>query len=219
MFQPKTIFLVAPGINNWGSIFGDFRDWPTLFSLWINRNLPGARSHAFFYFTTFLTVGLMENHRARSFGRLIKAYTSSGFRVHGVGHSNGTRVWLSGLRYAGWPKIETLHLLNGACDADCGRNGLVSALTSMRIKKVFTYIGGRDNAMKIEDTLLGRRLFGLRGDPPLGLGGPTHVPDWMKGTRVIEVCDEPWGNYGHSDALLKKNFDATMRQIVANAQR
>lgn len=211
----KTIFLVAPGINNWGSIFGDWRDWPTQFSLWINKNQPHIRCQAFFYFTTALTVGLMQRRRALSFSKLIRDYVNAGFRVHLVGHSNGTRVVLDALRMADWPEVETVHLVNGACDANFERNGLNHALHHARVRKIFCYISDNDRAMKIEDTLIGLCLFGINwNDLPLGLGGPTNVFPAYQNRQVIE---RHWPGYGHSDCWLPKNFYSTMRTLIRDA--
>jgi pimeloyl-ACP methyl ester carboxylesterase len=212
----KVIFLVAPGINNWGSIFGDWRDWPTRFSVWVNtRGASYIRCQAFFYFTTFLTVWLMQRTRARSFSKLIRDYIAAGYKVHLVGHSNGTRVVLDALRMADWPEVETVHLVNGACDADFERNGLNHALTHDRVKKIFCYIADDDKAMKFEDTAVGLMLFGIGwNDVPLGLGGPRNVVPKFQNTRVVE---EHWPRYGHSDCWVPANFDATMRQLMRNA--
>lgn len=224
MTPDKIIFLVAPGINNWGSIFGDWRDWPTRFSVWINTNLPAIRClptvsnircQAFYYFTTFLTVGLKQHHRAMSFSKLIRDYIAAGYKVHLVGHSNGTRVILDALKMADWPEVETVHLVNGACDSDFTRNGLNHALTHDRVKKVYCYIADNDWAMKVEDTLVGLCLFGIGwNDVPLGLGGPRNVLPSFQNRRVIE---EHWPGFSHSQCWVPANFQSTMQQILNNA--
>lgn len=214
------MFLVAPGINNWGSVFGDYRDWPVKFQVWVNTNdklvEAGVRVQNFLYFTTALTVDFLESYRAKSFAKMISDYTDAGCKIHLFGHSNGTRVILGALKYAGWPSVETIHLINGAVTADWRDNGLNVAMAAGRVKRVFSYLGGNDSAMKIEDTWIGKALFCVGAkDEPLGLVGPTNVIPALESKVQGDVVR--WPDYGHSDCWLPRNFDNTMRMLTYNA--
>jgi hypothetical protein len=108
-------------------------------------------------------------------------------------------------------RIEALHLVSGACDADFNRNGLNSALRSYRVGRVFVYVAEKDWAMGFEDTLAGKALFGLyASDQPLGLSGPRNVESRMY-SRIKQVNER---HYGHSSWWAPVNFERTMRGFV-----
>ena len=209
--EVNTVFLIAPGVNNWGSIFGDSRDWPVQLSIWINTKTP-FKAQAQFYFTTPLTVDWNQKRRSKSFGEIVRAYSDAGFRVNLVGHSNGTRVILDGLRAADWPTVATIHLLMGACDADFNRNGLNWALRENKVERVISYIADNDMAMRCEDTLIGLRLFGLPWkDKPLGLVGPVNVDPSIPESRRPEVH---LAGYGHSTCWDAGHLQNTIQMVL-----
>ena len=212
MNEPKTIFLIERGILGYGSIWGAWKNWPNQSIVWLHQNTP-FKAQTLLYFTGIIG-RLFRKYRARQFAKLIAAY--KGWKIHIISHSEGTATVLAALRYLDWPDVETLHLLNGAADANFERNGLNWALKRNRIGKVFVYIADRDNAMRIEDTIIGLLMFGIRwNDLPLGLSGARNVTKGFWDTRVIQ---KHWETYGHSDCWLPRHFDSTMLQIIGNSK-
>jgi hypothetical protein len=127
-----------------------------------------------------------------------------------VCHSEGTATALRALDIAGWPAIDEMHLLCGACDSNFIKNGLHRAILENRIRKVFVYFADRDAAMKLEDTYLGSLCFGLQtAGTPLGLKGPVNNFYWNGYVQVNH-----WPHYGHSTCWDSKHFEKTMQQIV-----
>lgn len=207
------------GISN---VASSWRTWPNRGIAWAH-NHTGFRAQGLFYFTGPLTVWWRRRLRARAFASLVKSYKDEQWRVHAVGHSNGTAVILDGLRRAGWPRTETLHLVCGACDSDFERNGLNWALANGRVGRVFVYVAGRDRAMWWESLLLGRLLFGIRRrSRPLGLSGPTNVrPSFVNqqlssANRVVRV---DWNKFGHSTCWRAGNFERTMELVMDEIKR
>ena len=208
----KTIFLLAPGINNWGSIFGDWQDWPIQFSAQINVDTPYT-AQSFHYFTTPLTVWVNQRRRSLSFSRMLREYTCRDWCVHLVGHSNGARVVLDGMRLAGWPKVASVNLVCGACDSDWERNGLNTAMRRGCVGAVHCYRADNDMAMQVEDTAIGLMLFGIGwNDMPLGLSGPRNVDPALSG----RVTEHHWPDYGHSTCWTKGELSQTIGQILDN---
>jgi len=136
-------------------------------------------------------------------------------RYHGwantlAGHSNGADVILTMMRdYHGWPTIQRLHLICGATNADFEKNGLNAWLRAERVHEVFVYVAGKDLALRLAHTLLGKLL----GYGTLGLHGPRNVATDVD-ARVQTIWAGPWINYGHSDCWAPRNFARTMRQLA-----
>ena len=207
----KTIFLFERGIMGWALLFGGWHNWPNQATVWIHRHTKHCRAFTLLYFVDALLAALTRHRRAESFKDVLVSYPDSeGWKLHVCAHSEGTATVLLALRMACWPRIEALHLVSGACDGDFERNGLNHALEHGKIGQVFVYVAGKDFAMQLEDTILGRRCFGLR-DKPLGLTGARKVRPHLK-SSVIQVT-EP--HFGHSDWFTSKNFDRTMRRFLS----
>jgi pimeloyl-ACP methyl ester carboxylesterase len=175
----------------------------------------GVPARAITYHTDFWSVWMRRRFRAQRFARVLWKYSVRDYRITIVAHSEGTVVALDAMRFAGWPRVEHVHLICGACDSDFERTGLNHALRSGKIGKVTTYTAGRDWAMRFENLILGRLFFGLsRRTWSLGLVGPRNV-SWLVAGRVVEVTDPPWKHYGHSECFEHDNFERTMRQIFS----
>lgn len=193
---------------------------PEAWSDWCNQVGPvfnkrgDWRSAPIFYATTALTVELHEGERVQTFAKILSAY--GGIETHAMGHSNGTRVILDGWITAGRPPLKTIHLLNGACDADCITNGINEGLQSGALGEVYIYWGGKDFAMRAEDTWLGTKLFDLPdGHQPMGLAGPLNV-DPAVANRVHVT---KWDEYDHSTCFDADHFNITLETIITNAER
>jgi pimeloyl-ACP methyl ester carboxylesterase len=140
---------------------------------WIHNNTP-HRAQTLTYFTGPILAGATRNYRAKQLAKLIKAY--KGWRIVIVAHSEGTATGLRALRDSDWPGIAELHLLCGAADSDCDANGLNRGASMGAVEKIFVYVAGRDEAMKLEDSYIGSLCFGLQtAGQPMGLKGPTKM--------------------------------------------
>lgn len=219
MNQPNIIFLFERGINGWKSIFGGWKNWPNQAICWIHKNTQHSRAQTLLYFTSPLFAGLTRRYRAKSFAKLIRAYSVHDWEIHLIAHSEGTATILKALMLAGWPDIKTVHLLNGACDANFERNGLNFALMTGKIEHVFVYASEKDWAMRIEDTLLGKWLFRIRTkDKPLGLIKNVENGFYCARTVALSQRDkvkEIFWNGGHSVCWENRNFERTMNHFVS----
>jgi pimeloyl-ACP methyl ester carboxylesterase len=212
MFDGKTIIFFVRGIAGNPD---DFLEWEQRAAdhVIIKYGIP---ARAISYHTDFWSVWMKRRWRAQRFAKVLRKYSIRDYRIIIVAHSEGTVVALDAMRMAGWPRVENVHLICGACDSDFERNGLNRALRIGSIAKVTVYTAGRDWAMRFENLLLGRLLFGISERSwPLGLVGPRNVSNFLLPCRVVEVCDPPWKYYGHSECFEKDNFECTMKQILA----
>jgi pimeloyl-ACP methyl ester carboxylesterase len=212
MSAQRTVFLLEHGVSNASS------EW----RVWVNRAIElihtetEHRAQGLFYFTTPLTVWVRERQRCRSFAEMLRHYSSQDWRVVLVGHSNGTRVLLEGLKLSGCKKVESVHLLCGACDADFKRNGLNRLLVNGTVGRVHTYRACDDWAMRAENLLFGRLMFGIPNRSwPLGLVGPQNVLEQHRESgRVVE---HEWPGYGHSTCWTEGRLRSTMKQVLSNS--
>jgi pimeloyl-ACP methyl ester carboxylesterase len=217
--QP-TIWIFERGIDGLASIWGDWKNWPNQAMVWMNQMAAEHGldwwSQTLTYFAGPLTAGASREHRAAQFSRLIRAYSVPNWQIVLVGHSEGTATILRALKLAGWPAVQSLHLLCGACSSNFEDNGLNWAIKNGRVNNVHCYIAGKDTALELENTLLGKMaLFLDLKDSPLGLDGPTNVAFGMMGTKVFI---DRWPGYGHSDCWNDgNNFESTMLQLVENS--
>ena len=210
MPEKRTVFLFERGINGWQSIFGTWKNWPNEAIVFIHLNTE-FRAQTLEYFTGAILAGLTRRGRAKQFAKMIRAYSCEDWTINIVAHSEGTATVIEAMKLAGWPKINNVHLLCGACDSNFERCGLNHALYNHNINQVFAYIAGKDWAMKLENTLLGKELFDIpESDKSLGLVGPQNVRTSVE-SRVHKISGSPWNDYGHSDCFLEKNFASTLR--------
>lgn len=211
----RTIYFFVNGIATWP---GDARNWNKRAVTWMHLHTPHAAQNDE-YFTTALTVWIHARRRAREFATLLRQFSGTqhkccGYKIVIVAHSNGAAVALAALKLAHWPRVEALHLVSGACDGNFERTGLNGALHCSKVGQVVVYIAGRDVAMRAEDTLAGKALFGIyAGDRPLGLAGPQKLAPDLKGTERVVTLTE--SKFGHSSWWAAKHFDETMRRFVA----
>lgn len=205
----KTIYICVNGIQCYP---GDPTLWNKRACSWVHLNTP-FRAQCDEYFTTALTVWIHQKARAETLATLIRQF--KGWRIIIIAHSNGAWVAVNALNLIHWEiPIAELHLVSGACDGNFTRNGLSYGLKTGNLGFCGVYIAGNDMAMRIEETLAGRCLFGIyHGDKPLGLGGATGV--WsgvVNDSNRFRTMTQP--GYGHSDWWLPQNFERSMRGFV-----
>jgi hypothetical protein len=205
----NTIVLFENGIN---SIPSNWTFWPNRAIAWTHQNTP-YKAQSLEYLAGAVLGHFRHKSLANQFADLLRTYSVQDWEIIIVAHSNGTRIVVEGMAAAGWPKVKAVHLVCGACDADFSRTNLNGALTLGRIGSVHCYMAGKDKAMRIEDNVFGKWLFGIRTkDKPLGLVGPQNVTQSLLVSG--RVTSTPWPDYGHSDCWLPDNFDKTMRQFL-----
>jgi hypothetical protein len=204
--DPRTIYLFVNGVAAWP---GNFTNWNKRAVTWTHTH-TAARAEAFEYFCTLLTRPFRDDQRARHFARAVREYSRLGWKIVCVGHSNGADVILDGLRHAGWPRVEALHLVCGACEADFSHNGLNYALHFAKVGHVFVYRAGHDVPLRLAHSFTGWLL----GYGTLGLHGARRV------AKNIQDCvgDLCWENYGHSTCWLPEHFDFTMGHFFMTPQ-
>jgi pimeloyl-ACP methyl ester carboxylesterase len=205
MNEPRTIYLFVNGIATWP---GNFTNWNKR-AVTFTHTQTENYAEAFEYFCTPLTRPFREDQRARHFARAVKEYARLGWKIICVGHSNGCAVILDGLERAGWPRVESIHLVCGACESDFWLNGLNVALDRDRLGSVFVYMAEQDWALPLAHTIPGKLL----GYGTLGLRGAERVYARVAG-RVHQLY---WPSYGHSTCWLPNHFKSTM-EIFFRAQ-
>ena len=214
MFDGKTVWFIVRGV---AGVPGDMLEWEMKVRDQIIQSTERP-AVAISYGTTPLTVWMRRKWRALRLAHVLRGYTARDWRIHVIAHSEGTVAILDALRLLGWPRVEALHLVCGACDSDFNRNGLNWALRTGGVGHVQVYIAGEDHAMKWEDLVLGKLLFGIpERSRPLGLNGPRNV-DGEYSTKVKIHRESPWDNWGHSTCWEGRNLDKTVDGILAENQ-
>jgi hypothetical protein len=203
MTDARTIYLFVNGIAVWP---GNFTNWNKRAVTFIHTQTP-HRAEAFEYFCTLITRPFREDQRAKHFARALREYSARGWQIVCVGHSNGCDVILDGLKRAGYLRVEAVHLVCGACEADFSQNGLNHALSFGHIGKVYVYNALKDWALPLAHTLPGKIL----GYGTLGLDGALHIAEDVK-DRVGQLW---WDSYGHSTCWLPDHFHCTMKHFFA----
>jgi len=211
MFDGKAIVFFVRGIAGHPDDFLSWEQQAADYTI-IHHGIP---TRAISYHTDFWSVWMRRRWRAQRFAKVLRKYSIRDYRITIVAHSEGAVVALDAMKLAGWPRVENVHIICGACDSDFNRNGLGHALRIRAIAKVICYTAGRDCAMRFENLVLGRLLFGISARTwPLGLVGPRNVSTFLLPCRVTEVCDPPWKYYGHSECFDGDNFKRTMQQML-----
>jgi len=194
----KTVYILVNGILTFP---GESDNWNGKGVTWIHLNTP-HKAEKIEYFVGPISRVLGQKERSR---KLIKTLTYyQGWDIVLVGHSNGCDVILDALAEMGCPRIEALHLISAACEADFDKNGLNFSVCFGWVGLVRVYVAGKDWALKLADTVTGKVL----GYGSLGKSGPVNLG---KATPV-ETVTEP--EFGHSDWFHDDHFAETMRLLT-----
>lgn len=202
------VFIFINGIMN---LPGEALNWNDRAVTWthVNRSVNAKLlmvAEKVEYFCGPIGRAFGQDQRAKKLTRMLGFYL--GWDIVLVGHSNGAAVILDALEMAGWPRIEEVHFVSGACEADFDRNGLNDALSRNRIGKVTVYCGGKDGAMRYARSWFARLL----GYGTLGLHGPRNVAASI--SKAGRVATFLWRSFGHSTCWNEDHFDATMSYFV-----
>lgn len=209
MFSPRTfevprrIYLFVPGINTFPGLSKNWNGKAATHFICYNQYFAEKVE----YFVTALTRPIGQNYRAGKLVATLQRYIEAGWEIVLCGHSNGSDVILDALRSLDWPRIEELHLISPACEADFDKNGLNVALRANRIGLVKVFIAGRDLPLRLAGTKFGRALgFGTLGSN----AGAEAVDPTIAGK--VQTVREP--GFGHSTWFRKENFTATMNKVA-----
>lgn len=193
----RTVYILVNGILTFP---GESDNWNGKGVTWVHLNTP-HKAEKIEYFVGPISRVLGQKERSR---KLIKTLTYyQGWDIVLVGHSNGCDVILDALSEMGWPRIEALHLISAACEADFNKNGL--NVNQGQIGQVHVYMAAKDWALQLADTFTGR-LFGYGA---LGKSGPINDERW------VATFYEP--QFGHSDWFHDDHFETTMRALTGSA--
>lgn len=203
MSAESRIFIFVNGILNCP---GSHDGWTDKAVTWINTRTKD-RAEKFEYFCGPISRRLRIGYHANELAHLIAQY--SGRRLILVGHSNGCELLCRALRVCG-VKVESLHLISGACDADFTKNGLNDLIELGMLKRVTCYVGGRDLPMRLArwtGIVLG--WFGL-GYGTLGYRGPVNMMRGVSHFTRIVTREE----FGHSTWFEPNNFHTLMLEVA-----
>ncbi|MDB6022980.1 MAG: hypothetical protein JWQ04_2837 [Pedosphaera sp.] len=189
------------GVNGIRCPPGDPQNWNGMMVDWIHRN-TNDRAVMFEYYCDVIWRAFFQKSRAEKLAAKIEAY--AGDEIILVGHSNGTDLILKALALMNWPRIEEIHLVSAACEADFKLNGLNGALKRKDIGVVHVWMSGRDSALQLANCWLGRLL----GYGVLGLTGPKNVDPEIESHRIVPTL---WSARDHSDCFKPYCFGETMR--------
>jgi len=199
--NPRIVIFI-PGIDQWPN---DSKLWDGRAATWFNVNAGNVDTDRMDYWCGPITRAFHQQQRIDRAKDVISTYAGK-WDITIACHSNGDDITLNALDQLNWPRVEVLHLISGACQADFDKNGLNQALADGKIGKVIVYVAGKDRALAVASTFLGRWL----GYGTLGLKGPMNVRDNV--ASLVQTITKP--DYGHSDWFTDENFEATMRGIL-----
>lgn len=192
----RTIAIFVNGIL---TMPGDSRNWTGRAVTWAHTRGRAVFAEKVEYFVGPVGRSLRQKKRAQKLCRTLSFYLHSGWKIVLAGHSNGCDVILDALALASFPEIAEIHLVSGACHADCVKSGLNRVIADRKV----VYIAGNDWALKLAATPIGRVL----GYGVLGSEGPTNF------NGNIEVVLEP--QFGHGTWFASEHFDHTMRRLLS----
>lgn len=202
----KTVIVYINGIRERP---GKLKNWNGRAVTWthLNTDFIGEKLE---YYTWFWTHAWAQQTRAKKYTKMIRMYLKKGFKVKLVCHSNGGDIGLRILRRLKKYKIEAIHLIAGACEADMAKNGVLSQLERGLLGEVKVYIGGQDKAMWAARA---SKIFKFAGFGYGNLGGQ-KPQDVAKQIGKENVIYKP--KYDHNDWFQESggNFNRTMKLLT-----
>ena len=229
----KTLLIFVPGILTFP---GDSRNWSGR-AVTFTHTRSYARAEKVEYFCGPIGRAFGQNNRCHKLYRTLDQYCSpyvqgrddspsprgegrgegkpvspsQQWHITLVGHSNGAAVIIGALSQFPCPRIDSLHLVCGACESSFHKNRLNYLLTRNAVKEVSVYVAKKDLALRLAHTWAGRLL----GYGVLGLHGARHVLPSVK-RRVREI---DWPEYGHSDCWHDNNLAETLSNFMPPSSR
>ena len=206
-----TFFLTNGILTNPGALY----DWQDNAERYIEVH-TGFQAIRYEYKAWPITRRLSQGRHIREFASTLRYYvTHSKNKIHAVNHSNGCEIALQALKKYPSLKIDTLHLIAPAVDADCTRNGINDIVLPKdlpQVNRIFLYVSADDEILKI--ATWSKKVFGWMG---LGYGDLGRVglldPSDLAFSRITTI-DRP---YLHSQWFWSQHFSETMDLIISNA--
>jgi pimeloyl-ACP methyl ester carboxylesterase len=198
-------FFLVNGIR---SKTGDHAAWIRRADRWID-NSPGPDKAGFYdYYTLAIDRWRTFGRHVKTMGEILLGHCKGPREVVAVGHSNGAALLCAALEKFPEIKLTNLHLIAGAVDPRCDKNGLNEALETGRVG--FLHIWGSDNDCVLRMARNWRWLLGY-GD--MGRVGPMGLSaDAARCTLRV------WNNkFDHSTWFEPMHFEDTMQRIVRGA--
>ena len=197
----RHVFIFIPGIDTWP---GSSRNWDGRAVTWIHTHSED-QAEKVEYFCGPIGRAFGQKDRENKLRRTLNFYRGRDITL--VGHSNGAAVILQMMAAnTNWPRIQNLHLVCGACEADFNINGLNQLMTQGKVQSVFVYVAEADLALRLAHSWPAKML----GYGVMGLHGPQNVLDSVK--RDVGLLS--WPHFGHSDCWQDRNFDRTMQHFI-----
>ena len=177
----------------------DPRTWDYQAQLWMHENGYGL-SAGFNYFADILG-GLLtrERYAAMAASDLFAAQSAALAPIIAVGHSNGGAILTDCLRDHPNVRIDELHLIAAAVNADCDASGLNLIAGRGQVKRVVLYVSASDEVLGLGPLV----SYGT-----LGKTGPCNVS--MALEKLLREVDR---DCGHCD-WVSRDFESTMQAIV-----
>jgi len=171
--------------------------------------LAGKRRmcHAFQYFSDTVFRRMFQDKRVDRLHNLLKRYSDFGLKIKLVAHSNGCDL-VCRLLQQHKISIDEIHLVAGAADCDCDKNGINKAFKEGRLGRARFYCSRKDSALK--KAVASKVLFGWMGlgYDFVGLVGPSNV-------RVCDDVRVVWrDDFDHSDWFKGANFNWLLSTVI-----
>lgn len=184
----------------------DKNSWNARAELWVEAKTP-YKAEAFRYYSDTFFRRLWQDRHVDDVIEIINHFP--GFEVVLVGHSNGCDI-ISRILLKTRCSFTEIHLIAGACDADCSKNGINDAFEEARIDRLYIYGSTNDGILKKAKWSTGfLRYVGL-GYGYIGLVGPKKLRKDFR-SKVTVNCNPL---YDHSTWFALENFESTMRMIT-----
>lgn len=204
MAQKIPILILVPGILTFPY---SSRNWDSRAATWSNKH--GILNDRTDYYCGPISRAWHQQRRVDHVKETLQQYPEFLYERTAVVHSNGNDLIIKALADLNWPRMESLHIISGAGQADFEKNGLNYALSKGRIGKVTVYVGEKDMALRFAHSVGWMVGFGT-----LGLHGPKRVRQNLLDTgRVVTVKEK---EYGHSTWFEPANFDGTMMNVTCD---
>jgi len=168
----------------------------------------GRNCHAFQYFSDTVFRRMFQTARVNRLNALCNRYIDFGLKIRLIGHSNGADL-ICRLLNTYSPIIDEVHLIAGASECDCNRNGINRAFDEKRLRRAVFYCSKKDSALKqakLSKTLLGWAGFGY---DYVGLVGPSNV-------RMSDNVRVVWrDDFNHGDWFVGSNLNWTLSTVCS----
>jgi pimeloyl-ACP methyl ester carboxylesterase len=188
---------------------GDSEGWTDRAVTWTHVHFAGF-GEKFEYLAGALTRRFKQQERAEKLARMIGYYERAQIPVVMVGHSNGCDIILRTLQLI-QTRVEAIHLISAACEADFEISGLNKLLENGRVGHLVYYLAGSDRALWFANvTRKVLQPFGL-GYGVLGHNGPENISATVQ-MRTKMIYRK---KFHHSTWFEKPNFDSTMELVTS----